>query len=193
MKYKTFRGLVTAGGVIAVLFGCGGLAWWCGSGVKKASEERRAELAPSGAANPQAQPTSLTAPPQPTALGARPVEAPGASPTNATQPLPAGASGQGIPLRPMDRELLELAARPISGDKVKDALKGRSYKVNVYKDAGEPRVNRLKVDLDRDDKFDEKWTLSPARDDIRRQVSPADDDSTYTEEYRLRGEVWVRK
>jgi hypothetical protein len=153
MKYKTFRGLVTAGGVIAVLFGCGGLAWWCGSGVKKASEERRAELAPSGAANPQAQPTSLTAPPQPTALGARPVE----------------------------------------GDKVKDALKGRSYKVNVYKDAGEPRVNRLKVDLDRDDKFDEKWTLSPARDDIRRQVSPADDDSTYTEEYRLRGEVWVRK
>jgi hypothetical protein len=193
MKYKTFRGLVMAGGGLAVLFGCGGLAWWCGSGVMRAGEERRAGLAEPGAASPHTQPTSLIAPPKPTALGARPVEAPGPSPTNATAPLPAGASEQGIPLRPMDRELLELAGRDISGDKVKDALKGRSYKVNVYKDAGEARVNRLKVDLDRDDKFDEKWTLSPARDDIRRQVSPADDDTTYTEEYRLRGEVWIRK
>ena len=45
----------------------------------------------------------------------------------------------------------------------------------------------------RDDKFDEKWTLSPGRDDIRRQVSTSDDDKTYDQEYRLRGDFWLRK
>lgn len=193
MKYKTFRGVLLAGGVIAALGACGGLGLWCRS-IAKDDSGRRGPVAS------QPTPVIVTSPPiqtsQAPGLAQGPVtppapNAPNAS--NATAPLSASERSKGIPLRPMDLEILARAAGSISGDKVKDAIGGRSYKVNLYQDAGEARVNRLKIDLDRDDKWDEKWTLSPARDDIRRQVSVADDDKTYDEEYRLRGDMWLRK
>jgi hypothetical protein len=55
-------------------------------------------------------------------------------------------------------------------------------------------VNRLKVDLDRDEKWDEKWTFASdgGTDGVKRQVAPNDDEA-YTEEYRLDGERWRRK
>ncbi len=96
----------------------------------------------------------------------------------------------GIALRPMDQEILKLARAGISGERVKDATAGKPYKTSLYRDAGEAGVNRLKIDLDRDDKWDEKWTLEG--DEVKRQVAPADDEK-YAEEYRLRGGAWVRK
>ncbi|MFN7975357.1 MAG: hypothetical protein U0166_23890, partial [Acidobacteriota bacterium] len=92
------------------------------------------------------------------------------------------------------RAILDRAAQNISGDKVKDAFPGEYYKVNLYRDAGEAKVNRLKIDLDRDDRFDEKWTFLPAgpADQVKRQVSPQDDDTSYTVEYMLRAERWVQ-
>lgn len=189
MKYKTFRGLLLAGGVVAVLGACGGLGLWCSSRPKTQVPQ------PKPVVERQA-PVSATVPPMTqerprTAQGSVTPPAPVVS--NATAPLSASEKARGIPLRPMDLEILARAAGSISGDKIKDAISGRSYKVNLYQDAGETRINRLKIDLDRDDKFDEKWTLSPARDDIRRQVSSVDDDKTYDEEYRLRGDMWLRK
>jgi len=41
MKYKTFRGLAIAGGVLAVLFGCGTLTWWCGHSLSDAGNTNR--------------------------------------------------------------------------------------------------------------------------------------------------------
>lgn len=96
-------------------------------------------------------------------------------------------------LRAFDEQILAIAERNISGDKVKDALKGR-VKVNLYKDAGHTQVNRLKVDLDRDDKWDEKWDFewTNGAKKVKRHVAPADDER-YSEEYRLENGAWRRK
>ena len=106
-----------------------------------------------------------------------------------TEPPAAGAEA-GDALRPMDNEVLALARAGISGDRVKDATAGKPYKVSLYRDAGQTGVNRLKIDLDRDDKWDEKWSIEG--ETIKRQVAPADDEK-YSQEYRLRGGAWVRK
>lgn len=88
----------------------------------------------------------------------------------------------GTALRDLDKEIMAAATRNISADKVKDAIRGRSWKVNLYKDAGKTEVNRAKVDLDRDDKWDEKWTWES--DGILREVAP-NDDEIYTEKFHL--------
>lgn len=100
--------------------------------------------------------------------------------------LPAGA----IALRPMDLEILAAAAANISGDKVKDAIRGRSWKVNLFRDAGQTKVNRLKIDLDRDDKWDEKWSWDP--EGLQRQIAPADDER-YTVQtwYDVNLNAWI--
>ena len=90
----------------------------------------------------------------------------------------------------MDEAILMRVAQGIAGDKEKDATAGKPYKVSLYKDAGQAKINRAKVDLDRDEKWDEKWTFEGL--EVKRQVAPADDE-VYTEEYRLRGGAWVKK
>lgn len=67
-----------------------------------------------------------------------------------------------------------MAGRRLSSDKAKDVTSGRRYKVNLYQDSGFSQVNRAKVDLDRDDKWDEKWTFDGDR--ITRQIASADDE-----------------
>jgi hypothetical protein len=125
---------------------------------------------------------------KPVPVAAAPVAAP-VPVERPTPPIPTPAADDAGALRPMDEEILAAAKAGISGDKVKDAIPGRPWKVNMYKDAGQAGVNRLKVDLDRDDKWDEKWTLA-ADGTVERQVSPADDDRTYSETYTLRDGRW---
>jgi hypothetical protein len=90
--------------------------------------------------------------------------------------------------RPHDAEVIAWSKKSISGDKVKDASKGKPYKINLYKDAGHATVNRAKVDLDRDDKFDEKYTFDG--DTITLQIAPADDES-YTKTFHWTGSAWL--
>jgi hypothetical protein len=94
-----------------------------------------------------------------------------------------------LPARAYDAEVIAWKDRTIQGDKVKDAIRGHTYKVNVYKDAGASTVNRAKVDLDRDDKWDEKFTFE--KSGITLQRAPADDDQ-YTETYHWSGTGWIR-
>ena len=61
----------------------------------------------------------------------------------------------GRALRPVDEQLLAAARKGISGDKAKDVLPGLREKVTLYRDSGHDGVNRAKVDLDRDDRWDE--------------------------------------
>jgi hypothetical protein len=107
-------------------------------------------------------------------------------------PGPVAASSN---LRSVDRDTLQLLRAGVGGDKLKDAFPEQPYKVNVYKDAGKSDANRLKIDLDRDEKWDEKWDLERGADGslkVKRHVAPADDEQ-YTEEYRLSGDRWVGK
>jgi hypothetical protein len=76
-------------------------------------------------------------------------------------------------------------------DKIKDAFPKERFKVNVYRDGNGSTWTRLKVDLDRDEKDDEKWTLANGQPD-KRQVSTRDDEQ-YDREYRWRGGQWVEK
>jgi hypothetical protein len=85
---------------------------------------------------------------------------------------------------------MRYAGKSLGSDKIKDATKGRPYKVNLYQDAGKSTMNRAKVDLDRDDKWDEKWTFDG--DAITRQVAPNDDDN-YTETYMWDGNAWAKQ
>jgi hypothetical protein len=89
--------------------------------------------------------------------------------------------------RPVDAAVLHALEAPAQ-EKIKDATGSTPYKVNLYSDDG-LRWNRVKIDLDRDEKWDEKWTLA-ADGSILREVAPADDEQ-YSEKYQRSGDEWV--
>lgn len=91
------------------------------------------------------------------------------------------------PARPWDAFLLERAGTSLGSSKVKDAAKGKPWKVNLYQDDGEATMNRAKVDIDRDDQWDEKWTFSA--DGVSRKVSPGDDED-YSQAFDWDGSAW---
>jgi hypothetical protein len=106
----------------------------------------------------------------------------------ATDPAPAvaaAASGG----RPVDDAVLRALQGPAQ-EKIKDATSGTPYKINLYSD-DRVRWNRVKIDLDRDEKWDEKWTIA-ADGAIEREVAPADDE-VYSETYARSGDAWVRR
>ena len=185
MKYTTFRALVGTG---ALVIGGGALALGlvqCGSCMRERNEDQ-ARLAAREAEKERHRPKPLLPPAQPPA--GSPVAAP---PTPPAGPVGTQAATEEGPLRDLDRKLLARVKQGISGASQKDAVRGEAWKVNLYKDAGKTQINRAKVDFDRDEKWDEKWTFE---DDgrVKRQVAPADDES-YTVELRLEGERWRRK
>jgi hypothetical protein len=98
-------------------------------------------------------------------------------------------SGTDLAARPHDADVLAFEGRAIGSDKIKDAVAGRAFKVNVYQDAGKSTVNRAKVDLDGDEKWDEKYTFEPGK--ITLQRAPADDEK-YTETFHWTGDGWAK-
>lgn len=62
---------------------------------------------------------------------------------------------------PTDAAVIAIASRPSGGaKKKKDALGGASpWKVNLYDDDGDGRWERLKLDRNRDDRWDSKWNF----------------------------------
>lgn len=178
MKYTTFRGLLIGGGVLAVIGGIAGAALTCGgdstttaTATATATAKNRPKQLPLASAG------VLTAAP----------------PTTSTDATSAPPTTDGT-LRPVDTAVLGKIHTPLSGDKVKDAFPGATYKVSLYQDAGKTAPNRVKIDLDRDDKWDEKWTIETedGKEKIKRQSAPNDDEN-YTLEYRLENQVWVPK
>jgi hypothetical protein len=101
-----------------------------------------------------------------------PVRAPATRPATAVpaaQPTPPARPQ--VPVDNYRSYLLGLLGRPASSNKIKDGLRGQ-VKVNVYAEHGV--WGRAKVDLDRDEKWDEKWSLDGTA--IMRQVAPEDDE-----------------
>jgi guanyl-specific ribonuclease Sa len=110
---------------------------------------------------------------------------PKSAPTS-TATTAAGAAGG---LRAVDNDVLALVAKTPVADKVKDATRGKPYKVNLYSD-DKKVYNRAKIDLDRDDKWDESWTWKGSQ--IERQVSPSDNEQ-FTEVWILSAGAWRKK
>jgi hypothetical protein len=110
-------------------------------------------------------------------------------PADTSGPPPSAAPDDPNALRSVDEKVLARIKGSISGAKVKDAFKSEVWKANLYQDTGFSSPNRVKVDLDRDDRWDEKWTVEDGR--VKREVSPDDDGANYTLEYHLAGDRWT--
>lgn len=105
-------------------------------------------------------------------------------------PAPAVPAADGT-LRPVDRDLLEALRRPATTDRIKDAFPGRPYKISLYCDTPGQGWNRAKIDLNRNNKWDEKITIVNG-EPTKRSVASRDDEN-YDVEYRWRGGRWVSK
>ena len=84
-------------------------------------------------------------------------------------------SKAGIPLRPMDRDIIE-AIQNASFDRARmnDLFPDRPYRVRLVGSLAERRIGLVMIDLNRDGKFDERWDLT--RTEISRVVH--DDSAT---------------
>lgn len=128
--------------------------------------------------------------PVPAYIPAPPVEAPVVVAVESAPPVASAPSEIAAPAgREVDIAALGYVGRDLGTDKIKDAVKGKPWKLNVYQDAGIPTANRAKIDLDRDDKWDEKLSFAPGKA-ITREVAPNDDEN-YTQRYTWDGQRWV--
>ena len=114
------------------------------------------------------------------------------APAPAADPDPVAAPGHPAPAPVGNLNAAQTAAmgyvdKDLGSSKLKDVSKGKPYKINVYQDEGKTSANRLKIDLNRNEKWDEKWTFDG--DSIQRQVAPADDEN-YSEVYLWNGSDW---
>jgi hypothetical protein len=129
-------------------------------------------------------------PPKQTVASERPSPPP--APSAPEQPVaapPTPTTASDLNARPYDAEVLAWRGRSISSDKQKDVVRGAAYKINVYQDSGSTTVNRAKVDANRNNKWDDKFTFEGEK--ITLQRSP-DDDEKYTETYHWNGAGWTR-
>ena len=136
---------------------------------------------------PPPKPVVATPTPAPGPTPPPPTPSPTPTPVD-TNPTPTTSSD--LAARDWDAEVLSWRTRSISSDKQKDVSKGKSYKINVYKDTGSSTVNRAKVDVNRNDKWDEKYTFEGEK--ITLQRAPADDEK-YTETYHWNGSGWTKQ
>jgi len=177
MKLKNFVML----GAIVVAAGIGGAYVAC-SGKHHSDEEKaeKAERQNEKAAKEAAKAAPTPPPITDAAVAQAPVPAP-------VQPP---ASTADLAARPYDAEALAWKGKTISGDKVKDASHGKPYKINVYKDAGATTASRVKIDLNRNEKWDEKITFDKDGT-ITLERAPADDEK-YTLAYHWNGTGWMK-
>ncbi len=156
---------------------------------------------PPAAYNPPAQPN--VPPTQPDTPQAQPdvpaqsqTDNPAAGGVNGdmTQPVPTSATA---PLSARDKEVIRLRQEPLtSGKPAADGVKwvadGDGVRAEFRADAGSNSWSRVKIDLNGNKKWDEKWDFKPDGT-VKRRVAPADDEN-YTAEYRLKpgGTEWTR-
>ena len=164
MRFKTFRNFIVVPGGLLLTFALGGALFLLGSSASCGSGTTPTTRSPE---LQQAQPV--------TAVPASQPQRQAASPASRDEKIIA---------------LLE-AKRNQSGDKIKDAFPRETYKVNIYRDGGSATWNRLKIDYNRNERWEEKWELEDGQP-VKKHVSTADND-VYDQEFRWQGGQWVRK
>lgn len=181
MKYRTFRNLVVLGGVTVLTGLCGTCLYLAGDSPSNRSSEATGVTAsrPADGTGGGRAVTAVNVQPPSGVNG-------GSRAANAISPVQL-QTGQ----RREDQLILNfLATHPATTDKVKDAFPGESFKVNFYSDGGS-KWTRLKIDLNRDGRDDEKWELKDGQP-AKRRVSTRDDEQ-YDREYRWSNAQWVIK
>jgi len=85
-----------------------------------------------------------------------PVKAPATQPlASSPTPTPPAPVAKGLD----DAAIAARADQPANaGEKIKDAFKGNPIKVNLYEETQDRVYDRLKIDADRDDVWDQQWT-----------------------------------
>ncbi len=111
-------------------------------------------------------------------------EPPSAAPEVVPEEVPAAAAA---PSEPWTAVVMSYRGEDIGSTKLKDVTKGKPFKVNVYQDEGNASANRAKVDIDRDDKWDQKWTFDESGASVK--IAPNDDED-YGEARRWTDEGW---
>src|SRR5688572_16112679 len=157
LKLKYFVALVSLVGVAGIVLAV--------KGCKKDKPVPKPEDVVAKPTPPTPTPTPTPDPPQPT-------------PTDSSDNLPA---------RAWDADVLAWQTKAVPSGKGKDVSKGKPYKINVYQDAGHSTANRAKVDRNRNDKWDEKYTFEPGK--ITLEIAPNDDEK-YTQTYHWSGTSW---
>lgn len=158
-----------AGVAVLGIGGAGALAFFGGALIGEVREDIANRPAPAPA--PAAAPAPVATP----------------APAPAPAPAPEPALELGDTTRVFDAVVLSYQGKDLGTSKKKDVTKGKPYKVNVYQDDGYSTANRAKVDIDRDDQWDEKWTFDTT---VTRKVAPNDDEN-YTEVYLFDGKNWA--
>lgn len=120
--------------------------------------------------------------------GSAAVAVPDASTARAPQVYPTATSSMqkiGLPLRPMDLEILALIA---SGDikNTKDALPNKPYRVTMVRDQISGYIISVSIDLTRSGSVDERWKLTPEQ--VVRHTR--DEHGKFLDDYWLRGGRW---
>jgi len=190
VKLKTF--LLAVGGVAAL--GAGGLYLAADGGdeVSTAPRVETFEPTPAPSAGDEVRPGVTINRGLDGATDAGETEAAAAdvAAPDVAEPAPAAAEGPPTLRRdPVEAAVLGWKQRSIPVKKKKDVSKGRAWKINVYQDDPGAGVNRAKVDLDRDDAWDHKYTFEPDGG-VTRKVAPNDDEN-YTVQERLTDAGWV--
>lgn len=192
MKFTTFRNLIIAGATSGLV-----------GSVYFVTKSQAVPTTPSPAVQTEA--TAAKAPTPPISNEADSVPKPLAQladvshtaktdkPTEAAERATGQTTASGkklFAMRPFDEEIIRLFEQTPSSDKVKDATPNRPYKVNLYAEGG--KYVRAKVDLNRNDKWDEKWSFDEKGSErmYKRQVSPTDDDQNYPVKFKLRNKMW---
>jgi|GEM_PF-1505289 len=175
MKFRTFRNLTVLAGIIVAV----GLSGTC----VYLTRGGDSQIAESGSSSNTNRVTVTSVP-------STVVVPSGRAPTTA---VPATSTTRPkAELRREDEMIIDfLNTEPALTDKVKDAFPYESFKVNIYRDDNSKTWTRVKVDLNRDGKDDEKWDLAAGRPHKRRVST--NDNEQYDLEYRWRGGQWVTK
>lgn len=108
------------------------------------------------------------------------------STTTSTNPSTESVIAKG--LRSVDLKIASKLALPITEDKIKDAFPTEPYKVNFIREGSDKSWSRIKIDLNRNDKWDEKWDLADGKL-LKRQVSSKDDEN-YDQTFIWKDSKW---
>ncbi|MEL6182046.1 MAG: hypothetical protein AAFS10_24005, partial [Myxococcota bacterium] len=150
VKFQDVRNVAIVIGVVGVLIALGAVMF-----INLDEPKKPSAALPS---TPQTATPAKAAPKSSSDSNTGSKQVPKATQKNTTDPKTAPA-----PLTDDARVIQRANTLTMPNTKLKDALRGHAWKVNLYEDTGDTQFDRAKIDQDRDDTWDEKWSFKGKR------------------------------